>query len=410
MDDLSDDELLAELGVTVEAKKTGGRTPREERIIAGFEDIQRFVEANGRAPLHGDERDIFERLYAVRLDQLRELTDARDLLAPMDTHGLLRQSPNAIHAEIEGLDDAALLDELGVGSTGVDDITALRHVVSREERKAADEIANRTRCADFESFKPQLEQAASDLKAGHRQARPFGRDASIEVGNYFIVGGQLAYVAEVGEAIKAPNGEADARLRVIYANGTESNLLRRSLQRALYKDDAGRRLSDPSPGPLFAEHFEEDDIASGTIYVLRSRSSHPFVVKHRELIHKIGVTGGKVETRITNAAHDATYLLAGVEVVATYMLADINRTKLESLFHRIFARAQIDLTIPDRFGHPVRPREWFLVPLTVIDEAVQHIRDGSITEMSYDPTHASLVKRALPADAPVDSNVPINLR
>ena len=109
------------------------------------------------------------------------------------------------------------------------------------------------------------------------------------------------------------------------------------------------------------------------------------------MIHKIGVTGAKVETRITNAAHDATYLLADVEVVATYKLADANRTKLEGLFHRIFASAQLDLTIQDRFGHPVRPREWFLVPLHVIDEAVQRIRDGSIASMVYDPQTARLV-------------------
>lgn len=392
MDDLSDDDLLAELGVAVEAKKTGGRTPREERIIAGFEDIQRFVVANGRAPLHGEERDIFERLYAVRLEQLRELSEARALLVPMDTHGLLTHSPTAIDVEIEGLDDAALLDELGVTIVDGDDITVLHHVVSRDERKAAEEIANRTPCSDFASFKPQLEQAANDIKAGHRQARPFGKDASIEAGNFFILGGQLVLVAEVGEAIKAPNGESDARLRVIYANGTESNLLRRSLQRALYKDAAGRRLSDPSPGPLFAERSEDDDISSGTIYVLRSRSSHPFVIEHRELIHKIGVTGGKVETRIANAAHDATYLLADVEIVATYTLVDINRTKLEALFHRIFSSAQIDIAIQDRFGHPVRPQEWFLVPINVINEAVERIRDGSITELVYDRASASLVK------------------
>lgn len=396
MDDLSDDDLLAELGVAVETKKTGGRTPREERLIAGFEDIQRFVAAHGRAPLHGEDRDIFERLYAVRLDQLRALPEAQTLLAPMDTHGLLTRSPNAVHEDIENLDDAALLGELGVGQSDADDITVLRHVVSREERKAADEIANRTPCADFERFKALFAQAESDLKSGVRQARPFGKDASIEAGNFFILGGQLVYVADVGEAIKAPNGDNDARLRVVYSNGTESNLLLRSLQRALYKDGAGRRLSDPSPGPLFAEHFEEDDIQSGTIYVLRSHSKHPFVVEHRDLIHKIGVTGSKVETRIANAVHESTYLLADVEVIATYKLAAINRVKLEALFHRIFAPAQIDLTINDRFGHPVRPREWFLVPLNVIDEAVQRIRDGTITEVIYDVNRAALVK----ADAP----------
>lgn len=120
-------------------------------------------------------------------------------------------------------------------------------------------------------------------------------------------------------------------------------------------------------------------------------SNHPFVAEHRELTHKIGVTGGKVETRIANAEHDATYLLADVEVIATYKLAGINRTKLENVFHRIFAPAQIDLTIHDRFGHPVKPREWFLVPLHVIDEAVQRVRDGSITDVVYDPKIARLV-------------------
>ena len=121
--------------------------------------------------------------------------------------------------------------------------------------------------------------------------------------------------------------------------------------------------------------------------------SHPFVAQHRELIHKIGVTGGKVETRIAAAKDDATYLLAGVDIVATYKLAHINRTKLENLFHKIFAPAQLDLTIEDRFGKPVRPREWFLVPLQAIDEAVNRIRDGSITKMIYDPKTASLVEQ-----------------
>jgi len=205
------------------------------------------------------------------------------------------------------------------------------------------------------------------------------------------LGGQTAYVAEVGNLIKAPNEKSDARLRVIYSNGTESDLLLRSLQRALYKDEAGRRITEPSAGPLFCDQPEDDDIESGTIYVLRSLSNHPFVAEHRQLIHKIGVTGGKVETRIANAAHDATYLLAEVEVIATYKLADINRAKLENIFHLIFAPAQLDLTILDRFGHPVRPREWFLVPLHVIDEAVQCIRDGSITNVIYDPQTARLV-------------------
>ena len=391
MSELSDDELLDALGVDVAPAKAGSRTPREERIIAGFEDIQRFYEAHGRAPQHGETRDIFERLYALRLDRLRVLAEARQLLAALDVHGLLTGVGVVTQPEVAALDDEALLAELGIGPAAGDDITVLKHVSSHEERRAAEEIANRTVCADFQRFKPLFEQVESDLEGGVRQSRPFGREASVATGNFFILGGQLVYVAETGETIKAPNGESDARLLVIYSNGTESNLLRRSLQRALYKDEAGRRLTDPNAGPLFSEKWEEDDIESGTIYVLRSLSDHPYVAEHRELIHKIGVTGGKVEARIANAAHDATYMLADVEIVATYKLAGINRTKLENVFHRIFASAQLDLTIQDRFGHPVRPQEWFLVPLHAIDEAVQRIRDGSITDLVYDPTTARLV-------------------
>jgi hypothetical protein len=392
MAEMDDDELLDALGVEVTPLKVSSRTPREERIIAGFEDIMRFHQAHGRAPLHGEGRDIFERLYAVRLDQLRKLPEAQTLLAELDVSGLL-SGATAVQVDVDDLDEDALLAELGIGDKPADqdDITVLRYVRSSVVKRAAEEIADRMPCADFDKFQPLFEQVERELKAGVRITLRFGRDTSIASGNYFIVGGQLAYVAEVGETIKAPNGESDARLRVIYANGTESNLLRRSLQRALYKDETGRRLTDPDMGPLFGDSPEPDDIETGTIYVLRSLSSHPFVAEHRELIHKIGVTGGKVEARIASAEKDATYLLADVEVVATYKLHNLNRTRLENIFHRLFGAAQLDLTIEDRFGHPVKPREWFLVPLNVIDEAVQRIRDGSITEVVYDPKTARLV-------------------
>ena len=384
------DELRAELDEFAQPEKKGGRSPREERIIAGFEEIQRFFEQHGHVPQHGEGKDIFERLYAVRLDRLRALEECRALLAPLDHQGLLTGVEVAHVKTVEAINDDELLAELE-GAAGSAGITELRHVRSRAEIRTAEEIANREKCEDFDQFQPLFKQVDIEIKSGIRQTRPFGKDASVDAGNFFILSGQLVYVAEKGEDFQTPNGHMDARLRVIYANGTESNLLLRSLQRALYKDEAGRRLTDPNMGPLFSEAWDDDDIESGTIYVLRSLSSHPFIAEHRELIHKIGVTGGKIEARIANAAHDATYLLADVEVVATYKLAGINRTKLENLFHRIFAPAQLDLTIQDRFGNPVRPREWFLVPLHVIDEAVQRIREGSITAMSYDPKTARLV-------------------
>ncbi len=386
------DELRKELDEFATPDKKGGRSPREERIIAGFEEIQRFVEQHDRVPQHGEDKDIFERLYAVRLDRLRALEECRVLLAPLDRQGLLTDTEVTSSTPVDAISDDELLAELE-GAAGTSGITELRHVRSRGEIRTAEEIANREKCEDFDHFQPLFKQAENELKSGRRQTRPFGKYARVDAGDFFILSGQLVYVVEKGDEFQTPNGHLDARLRVIYANGTESNLLLRSLQRALYKDEAGRRLTKPDSesGPLFSESWDDDDIESGTIYVLRSLSDHPFISEHRDLIHKIGVTGGKIESRIANAAYDATYLLADVEVVASYKLAGINRTKLEKLFHRIFSPAQLDLTIQDRFGNPVKPREWFLVPLRVIDEAVQHIRDGSISSLIYDPQTARLV-------------------
>ncbi len=277
----------------------------------------------------------------------------------LDYQGLLDGDSISDVDVTEAMDDDALLTELS-GISGASELTELKHVRSSVEKRVAEEVANREKCADFATFQPLVEKVESELKSGLRTTRRFGKNATIEVGQWFIVDGQTAYVAEEGEEFDSPQGKKDARLRVIFSNGTKSNRQRLSLVRALYKDEASRRITEPDAGPLFAEQepnesrfsetWEEDDIESGTIYVLRSQSEHPFVAEHRELIHKIGVTGGKVEARIANAAHDATYLLANVEVVATYKLAGINRRKLEVLFHRIFAPAQLELTIQDRFG------------------------------------------------------------
>ena len=389
-----DDALLDELGVEIETKKQSSLTPREERIIAGFEDIQRFYEENGRAPQHGEGNDIFERMYAVRLDRLRLLKECRSLLESRDHQGLLGDAQTQDTDVEEDIDDDALLAQLGIEAETAD-ITELKHVRSSAEKRAADEIANRERCEDFARFKPLFEKVSKEIETGVRITRPIRKDAGflkadIREGELFILGGQTAYVVEVGEPIRAPNGEFDARLRVIYSNGTESNLLLRSLQRALYKDETSRMVSEPTAGPLFSDESEEDDLASGTVYVLRSKSDHPMVADNRELVHKIGVTGGDVERRLANAAKDATFLLADVEVVATYKLFNITRSKFERLMHRVFEPARLDIQIKDRFGNPVVPREWFLVPLFVIDEAIQRFKDGTIGDYSYDPEAAKL--------------------
>jgi hypothetical protein len=398
MSDIDLDELRSELDDFAEPEKKGGRSAREQRIVAGFEEVQRFVEKHGRTPQHGEDRDIFERLYAVRLDRLRALDECSSLLAPLDPQGLLSGKKTVDVESPETPDDEELRAELE-GAAGAGGITELHHVRSSADKHAAEEIANRAVCTDFEKFKPIFEEVKGELKSGVRHTLPVQtmgeiKMAEIQQGEHFIVQGQLAYVAEVGEDFRTQYDRRDSRLRVIYDNGTESNLLMRSFQRALHRDETARIITNPVAGPLFAKQPTEGDLASGTIYVLRSKSDHPVVAANRDVLHKIGVTGGKVETRLANAKLDPTFLLSDVEVVATYELFNINRIKLENLIHRVFDPAQLDIEIRDRFGNPVKPREWFLVPIFVVNEAVERIKDGTITQYVYDPKAARLVKAA----------------
>jgi hypothetical protein len=396
MTDPNLDELAQELAEFAEPQKKGGPPPREERIIAGFEEIQRFVEKKGHAPQHGEGRDIFERLYAVRLDRLRGLADYRALLVPLDHQGLLKGAQTLVAELPEDIDEDELMAELS-GAAGEGAISELRHVRASVEKRAAEEIAQRKKCEDFETFRPFFEAVRRDLKSGVRQTLPVHnfdeiKLAEIQKGEFFIVEGQMAYVAEVGESIRTKYERTDSRLRVIYDNGTENDVLQRSFQRALHRDETARLLTNPSAGPLFGDESVGDDLASGTVYVLRSKSENPVFAANRDVLHKIGVTGGRIENRIANASLDPTFLLADVEVVATYELYNVNRVKLENLIHRVFDPAQLDIEVKDRFGNPVKPREWFLVPVFVVDEAVRRIRDGTITDYVYDPSQARLIR------------------
>jgi hypothetical protein len=388
-------DLLDELGVEAEPTQTGGRSPREQRIIAGFEEILHFVEKHGRRPEHGENRDIFERLYAVRLDRIRESPECRDLVIEIDTHDLLKRDwgSESTVQEAPPVSDAELLASLGVPAEA-EDITQLKHVRSREEIKAAEEIAQRDRCEDFETFRPLFENVQAELGTGLRQTLKFKDNAEIKKGDMFILDGQKVYVDLLGDPFINENGKNDRRLRVIYDNGTESDLLQRSLQRALNKDKTSRRITEPNLGPLFSDQEDDDDLPSGQIYVLRSKSENPFITANRTVIHKIGVTGGEVKSRIGNAKKDPTYLLADVEIVATFKLSNINRKLLEAMIHKFFGSARLDLELKDRFGSQVEPREWFLVPLPVIEEFIEKLKTGTLSMFRYDPKKAAIVPTA----------------
>ncbi|MEM7600631.1 MAG: GIY-YIG nuclease family protein [Verrucomicrobiota bacterium] len=390
-----DIELLDELGVETAPKKQAARTPREQRIIAGYEEIERFVEEQGRLPEHGESRDIFERLYAVRLERLRYSKECRDLLEEINKEGLLSIGVDKHSSCIvrEDPTDYEILEALGVDEEKPSDITELKHVRSAKEKLAAEEIAQRIPCRSFGVFKTLFAEVRRQIDDGQRKVVPHKNEGGVHKGNFFILAGQLAYIADWGEEIDHSSGQKDRRLRVIFDNGTESNLLLRSLQKDLGQDKTSRRVTDPALGPLFSDQEEADDQTVGYVYVLRSKSENAFIGENRNVIHKIGITKGSVKKRVANAAKDPTYLLADVEIVETYKVSNLDLNKLEKLLHRFFDAARLDLQLKDRFGFDVEPREWFLVPLPVIEEAIQKLIDGTLPQFCYEAQEGEIVKR-----------------
>lgn len=100
-----------------------------------------------------------------------------------------------------------------------------------------------------------------------------------------------------------------------------------------------------------------------------------------------------MKRRISNAKKDPTFLLADVELVETYKLANINRNKLEQLLHQFFSLARIDVELRDRFDENVEPKEWFLIPLPAIRKAVELLISGEIEHCHYDPESAKILEK-----------------
>ena len=394
-------DILDELDIPVKEKAERLHSPQEERIIAGFEEIQNFVDDMKRIPSHGEDKGIFERLYAKRLDRLRNYEGSNELLGNLDHQGLLSGESTEIVIP-DDIDRKEVLDELGVEVEDADDITNLKHVMSRSDARLVVDVATREPCPDFHEFKLLFEEAQEDIESGSRQTHPYTNyDKQINKGDFFIIGGQKAYIADTGKVFMNKAGHKDSRLRVIYDNGTENAMLMRSLKRALNKDDSGRYITDPNAGPLFTIDDEDSTGFSetakvinetGTVYVCRSESQEPFIVSNRSIVHKIGVTRGDVKRRVADARNDPTFLMAPVQIVAEYKLYNINRKKFEEILHDFLSEARLQPELPDRFNKSVKPQEWFLVPANVIEQVIEKIQNKSITDYRYNRDTATLEK------------------
>jgi len=356
----------------------------DQRVIDKFADINAFISANGREP-EADMTKMQEYLLHSSLAGIRDNPGYWDLLAPQDVHGILRPRPDetfepAPDPEPESLDDIFnddsfdLLDDDDMG------IRDLRHVP--KETTMPGYIGNRKTCPDFADFIDRFEDCQRDLQAGKRMMRPFRKEQQIEVGNFFVLKGVMAYIDKVGEREPDANGKTNARLRCIFENGTESDMLLRSLAAELYKD--GRRITAHENHQL--DHFmglEEDDQSNGFLYVLSSLSDVPEIKAYPHL-YKIGFSRGPVEGRIKNAVNEPTYLMAGVKVEGIWECYNMKPNKLEGLLHTFFGTACLDIQVAGRDGKFYTPREWFLAPLPIIEQTVVMIVNGEIVKYRYD--------------------------
>lgn len=380
------DELLKlleddDLGLLKVKPKSSNVMTADERLLNSFEEVNRFVDEQGREPASNPKNISEHRLY-LRLKALKEDASKVEALQEQDRHGLfpaVDQSPpdeSSPWAETLGLLDEA------------ESIFQLRHV----PKDFPDYVAQRKPCKDFEQFEPLLVQCQKEIKAGQRTLSKFQQEQEIRAGHFFVLNGVLLYVAEEGER-ETTGGKVNARLRCIFENGTESNMLLRSLAAELYKNNNGRRVSKPVDSMLESlEGISHEDVETGCIYVIRSLSQKP-EISSLENLYKIGFSKGSAEDRIKNASEEATYLMAPVEIVTTYRCFNFKAQKFEHLLHRFFGNACLDIEIRDKNGVAHRPKEWFIAPFSCIEEAIKLLLDEKIVDYYYDAQASEICKR-----------------
>lgn len=407
----------------VKPKRVSRPAGVDEKLFQAFLEITAFHEAHGREPsLDADGFD--EKSLATKLKRIKSRYATNEQLRQLDTHGILSSEEPAVAVAVEPplahtaqdrflesltsapittIEDVIIPDDDDLDGAPGDissflakigenqsDIFNLKHVKhSSEKADALDYVAQRVRCPNFHEFEPLFEAVNREIDQGIREVIPFRKESEIEPGQFFILNGVMAYIAEVGEEFEK-NGKKNARMKVVFSNGTEGDNLKRSLATELYKDDHGRRITDPKARGLFSNKPSEEDIGTGTVYVLQSISENARIIPIRKYLHKIGVTKSSVKTRIANAVNDPTYLLAEVKVVAEFKIYNVKALKIEKLLQTYFDKARADITIEDRFGKPVRSTEWFFVLPKTIKEAVDRLIDGSLAETYYDPKQARI--------------------
>jgi hypothetical protein len=381
MDEFSLDDILNDdpLGLLNESKLTSKALNEDERLVATFEEINSFVEHNGHEPKKStgmEERTLFSRLQGIR-DNPEKIA----LLKQYDRFNLL------VEIEINSIDDILNDDAFGLLADTQEDIFTLKNVPKSKEIQMPDYVASRKPCIEFENYENLFAKVQEELRNGIRKVVKFQNEQQIKKGYYFVLKGVLLYVADVGEQIKT-NGKTNARLKLVFENGTESDMLLRSLSAELYKH--GKRVSEYDE-TNFEGLYEitEKDEKSGYIYILESLS-HEDKITSIQNLYKIGYSTIEVKERIKNAVHEPTYLMAPVRIIGVYETYNMNTQKFEQLIHRFFTKVRLNIDIYSGDGERYTPREWFIAPLEVIEQAIELIINGDIVNYHYDERNENI--------------------
>jgi len=396
------------LGLLASKPAGPARSSEEDIIIGQFEIINAFIDEHGVEPgstENGRSPSLSEYTLEGNLEAFRSDENHRRLLAPYDRIGLLGSATVTVPTPTSIDDILASEDPLLSGPA--DDIFILKHVADPAlvKANAPDEIAKRRACPDFERFVPIFAEIREHLKSGRRYTKRFESAESIVPGASFILNGIISYVASVDERQRR-GSNYNGRIRVIFDNGTEANYLWRSFANAFYEDENGLQILESAPtvsgplfggvghvsGPLFTGEPDKDEFGEvrGTVYIVESLSEDPNIVALRGRLYKIGFTTQPVEKRLADVEKDPTFLCAKVQIRATYE-TNFSPRKLEQLLHQFFEHTNLQVEVV--LGRPVVPKEWFVVPLDLVEEAVTRILDRSIIKFRYDAISRKILPR-----------------
>jgi len=390
------------------AKVSTTRTA-DERLQASFQEINDFVTKKGKEP-EANMGNISEFQLYSRLKSLREDEGKIDQLRENDMHKLLPatksdqvndpQENYEKPKEIDSIDDIFKDDLLDILDDDSEGLFVFKHTPKDYDRAKADYIARRKPCKDFDQYESVFEEVQKDLANGKRKLVDFKED-NLREGDFYVHNGILFLLESINISQKEQTFTSgkrvrkDGRTKCIFENGTMSNMLYRSLAKILYVNGKVVTQNMDKVNVDFIENFSnitDEDEKAGYIYVLKSRSADEKITSIKHLF-KIGFTKTSVKDRIKNAENQPTYLMAPVIIEGVWDCYNMNPHTLEQLLHNFFGKSCLNIDVFDKNRRRHSPKEWFIAPIEVIEQAIELIINGKIINYRYEPENMVIVKR-----------------